>query len=544
MYLALSNPPVAETDEFENPYYRLPVAYKSTGYLKFRLGPELFSKLRALFPGRLWTCMFVWNCLCWALLAGLAIYFFEHYLPDRRLEAVILCVTLLMLFNFSSLKPLLSAWVHLPSLAGFETIELPFMRAFVPVMPVILLVVYLALQIEVLRRVDAVLIWIAMAVLQFLALAMFPYATLMMAGLTAIAVLGTRLLFTDRRTLLTVGAYAVVCGLIDAFFARGPLGFYNEHASLIHLQPGLLPHLVGGNWLLLGLLSLAVVMGRGISPDVKWPLAGLGATNLILMLGDAIVPARSILLSHHAGYFVPTTTALLLPFAVFAVFPGIRTGAKVRPVFIGVIGIIIVNGLLMSAGIYRGWRLYNQEASEIAGALTGPLEPQASDLVIAQSRFVDDACGWIPLLTKAQVLYCTDAQVMLTPQQNLEIHRFRQAIYLYLTGNDSVALRQTLRGPNRLKTMYELGYWAEAASLSSPEQNEGVQAIESQIVPWLERVEQGDPEVHRFFQHFRGVVVVDKIQMPAFVPARLETFLKPEEEREVSDLRIGIYTAR
>ena len=148
MYVALSTPPVAGMREFQNPYYRVPVADKGSGYLSFHLAPGIFSRLRSAFPGRLWTCMFGWNLLWWALLAGMAICLFRRNLPNPTFGMVTLSAGALMLFNFSALQPLLSAWLHLPSLAGFETIELPFMRAFIPVMPVVLLLAYLALQIS------------------------------------------------------------------------------------------------------------------------------------------------------------------------------------------------------------------------------------------------------------------------------------------------------------------------------------------------------------------------------------------------------------
>lgn len=548
MYIALSSPPTADMHETQNPYYLVPVAQLSTGYLRFRLAPWLFSKVRAQVPGRLWMCVFVWNLLCWAALGVLATYFFDRSLPRRQLELVVLGVALFMLFNFSSLRPLFFAWLHLPSLAGFRTIELPFMRAFIPVMPTILLMSYLILQIEALRKKgEALTIWMIMAVLQFLALAMFPYATLMMAGLTAIAVLGGRYLFVKRNAFLTVVAYGIVCGIIDAAFAMsGPLGFYNEHSSSpIHFQPSLLPHLIGGNFLLLGLLVLAVALGRDIESEVKWPLIGLGVSNLLLLLGDAVIPAKSVLLSHHAGYFVSPVTSILILFALLAAYPGMQAGASIPGRVAVVVAVaVILTGFLVSVGLYRSWRPYNKQTSELAELRAGSLKPEEGDLVIARSRDVDDSCGWIFLLFKAPVLYCTDAQVMLTPQQNLEVHRFREAIYLYLTGEDRVTLDQRLRGPKRLDTLYSLGYWAEAVSPSPAEQDEGVQAAENQIAPWLERIEHGDPAVGEFFRGFRRIVVIDDIERPTFVQTRLASLLKSQAGLQRANLKVEVFVPK
>jgi hypothetical protein len=185
----------------------------------------------------------------------------------------------------------LTAWAYLPSIARFETIGLPFMRSFVPVMPVALLVAYLGLQMEALCRRNTMLIWVALGALQFAALASFPYATLMMAGISAVSVTWQVLSRGNRQTLLVIVAYGLLCALMDGAFLRGgSVGFYSDHTSSILFQPALLPHLVGGNWLILALFTIAVIFSKRLSPEVKWPLVGLGATNLILMQKEARPP--------------------------------------------------------------------------------------------------------------------------------------------------------------------------------------------------------------------------------------------------------------
>jgi hypothetical protein len=133
---------------------------------------------------------------------------------------------------------------------------------------------------------------------------------------------------------------------------------------------------------------------------------------------------------------------------------------------------------------------------------------------------------------------------MLTPQQDLEIHRFRQAIYLYLAGQDSDSLRRSLAGANPLGTLYGLGYWAEAASLSPKEHADGVRAVEHDLIPWLDRVRQQDAAVGNFFRQFPEIVVVDTAENPTFSAERLDTFLKLELEQHSGDVRLRVYTAR
>jgi len=550
LYLNLSQSPATASSQFLNPYYLVPVPYDGAGYLKFHLAPALFAGLRTALGGRLWLSVFLWNALWWCGLSIVVVWLLRRFLPWASSGLVVLGLMLLMLFNFGILKTLLIAWAHLPSMARFETIGLPFMRAFVPVMPVTLLVAYLGLQMEALRRGNAILIWVGMGVLQLVALASFPYATLMMAGITAVSAIWQIVFSGNRWAGLVVTIYGVVCAVVDAVFALGgSLGFYGNHSSSIRFQPAVLPHLVGGNWLILAILTTAAIVSKKVSPDVKWPLVGLGATNLVLMLGDAIVPAQTILLSHHAAHFIHSTIAILLIFLLSAALASPQLEPNRWKYHVGIaiacaVSMVALNGLLLSLGTYRGYLTYNRQEAALAQTLAGPFRPLQGDLVIARAQVVDDQCGWIFLLTQSQVLYCTDAEVMLTVRQNVDIHRFRQAIYLYLTGRDSNWLRRMLAGPTRLNVMYGLGYWAEAASHSRSEQADGVLAVEHELIPLLEKIEQRDDGVGRFFQQFRRIVVVDNQEDPTFSQERMMSFLKLESEQQTGQLECRIYTPR
>jgi len=550
LYVNLSGPSSTGRCQFLNPYYLVPVPFNGSGYLQFRLGPTLFGKLHTALAGRLWVSMFLWNALWWALLSISVLSLLIRFLPGRSSRFIVLGFMLLMLSNFGVLKTLIAAWTRLPSMAGFENIGLPYMRAFVPVIPVALLVAYLGLQMEVSRRRNAILLWVALGVLQFVALASFPYATLIMAGITAAGAAWRILSSGSRRIVLVVATYGLACAATDILFAtRGSLGFYSSHSSLIQFQLTLLSHLIGGNWLILAFLTVLAVFNKRLSPDVKWPLVGMGGSNLLLMLGDAVIPAKTILLSHHAGHFIHTSIVILLIFLLAEIFarPDLKSGQwdfRQRILVACLIVGVALNGVLLSVGTYRGFLSYNKDQAEIAKELTGPFRPDKGDLVIARSRNVDDYCSWVFVLTQGPVLYCTDAEVMLTPQQNIDIHRFRQAIYLYLTGQDIQSLRRMLAGPDGRDLMFQLGYWAEAASPSPAEQADGMRAIESELIAPLERIEQGNLSLSNFFRRFRRIVVVDNVQTPTFSQDRLASFLKLEDEQRDARLRFQVYTAR
>lgn len=541
MYLNLANVKTPSRGQILNPYYLVPVPSNGTAYLKFRLGSSLFGVWDRMLGERMWLAMFTWNLFWWALLCVATIWLFERFLPSYSVTIGLMGLGLLMLVNTGMLKPLLAAWIHLPNLAGFQSLELPDMRAFSPQIPLPLLVVYLGLQMEALRK-RSPYPWVGMAALQLLALACLPYTTLVMAGLTFVSVLGQIFSTGLRKSWLPPLTYGAACAIADAaFLMRGSMNIYASHVSLIHFQPGLVPHLAGGTWLLLGLLTIAVAISKTIPPEVKLPLAGLGATTMVLMLGDAFVPSTVLLLSGHAGYFLHTTFTLLVTFLTSAAVVGHRARAPQIRVAAGIaVGLIALNGMLVSSGVYRSCLPMNRAQAELAQLLSS-WHPAEGDLLLARTRSADDTlCGWGALLLDGHVLFCTDAMTMLTPSQNRTEQSFRHAVYLYLSGKDSHYLQRIVDDPDP-QPMYQLGYWAEAISLSREEQDEGRKAIRADLLPVLEQVESQDVAVRTFFHQFRRVVVIDKLQNPTFSSARLALFLKPVSELHLDYLTLHSY---
>ena len=544
MYLNLSQITAIDDSHAMNPYYRIPVPTAGAGYLKFRLAPRLFGGLNRLLDNRTWFALLLWNIFWWTLLCVVAVWLFDRFLPGRSPTIVLFGVCILMLFNFGVLKTLLLAWVHLPSLAGFTDLQLPFMRAFIPVIPCTLVLAYLGLQMEALRR-SKVIVWIGMAALQLCALAIFPYATVLMAGLTAVSLLGQVMRLGWRETWRVPLLYGAICGLLDfAFLGHGSLGFYDNRSSAIHFQPQLLPHLIGGNWLLLVGLTIAVAFAKPLVFELKWPLVGLGATNALLMLGDVIVPSTTILLSHHVSHFLHMTVATLTPFLIAAALSAFPGNPRIAHSVLGFLLVLtLLNGALLVAGTYQQFLQPNREIVELS-QLQPLINPTDRDLLIARSETVDDPCGWVVLMSPSPVLFCTDAEVMLTPQQNRDIHRFRQAVYLYLTGENSDLMQRALAGPNPSSLIWKLGYWAEAISPSAEERTQGIQAIQSDLIPWMERVENHDVEVSSFLRKFRRIIVIDRRQDHTFAPDRLATLLNLEGQQNFDDFVVLFYASR
>jgi hypothetical protein len=525
-----------------NPYYQIPVSTNGAGYLKFGLAARMFGKLDRALGGRTWLNLLMWNSFWWGCLCITAVCLFERFLPGGSEVFVILGVLLLMLFNFGVVKTIILAWAHLPSLAAFDDLGLPFIRAFIPVIPCAMLLGYLGLQMEVLRR-QRVVLWGVMALLQLLALAVFPYATLLMAGITAASIFSRPIRATVVESWRIPLIYALTCAVLDCgFLLHGSVGFYENHSPAIHLQPQVLPHLVGGGWLLTLGLTAAVAFTKTLVPQVKWPLVGLGAGNALLMLGDAVVPATKILLSHHAGYFMHTTVATLITFLAATVFgPWLKNRSwSARGIVALVLLFILANGTLMVSGTYRGLSNLNREVVQLSD-LQPVLNSNNQDLVIARSKEVDDACGWIPLVSTSPVLFCTDAEVMLTPQQNRDIHRFRQALYLYFIGEDSSALQRELSVPDPSSLVYSLGYWAEAVSPSDEERKQGIRQIQTDLIPVLQKVEEHDVAVSAFLHNYTRIIVIDKQRDHTFDPDRLGSFLELERQENFKNFVMFSY---
>ncbi len=244
LYLNISGIKTTSDGRVIDPYYGVPVSTARMGYLKFRLAFILFEYLHILLHTNLWWTLFLWNLFWWGFLCALAVWFFQQFLPDPSPVVVLAGIAFLMFFNFGILQGELAAWAHLPSWRGFQSVELAYIRPFFPQIPVPLLLLYLGLQIRALQKKSGWL-WAAMAATQFVAFMIFPYAMLMMAGITAVSFVGQLVSRREPIPWLTLAAYALVCGLADLlFFFHGSrlsrTGAPGQYA-LIHLDLSMLP---------------------------------------------------------------------------------------------------------------------------------------------------------------------------------------------------------------------------------------------------------------------------------------------------------------
>ena len=521
-----------------NPYYGVELPPNATPHFKFRLAFQLFGYLDTLFGGHLWLTLFVWNLFWWGLLCWIVIWLFEQFLPDNSILLIALGFGFLMWSNFGLLKPLLLAWIHLPSLQGFETIGLAYARPFFPQLPAPLLLAYLGLQMS-LFHAQRFRIWAGMGLLQLLAFAIFPYTTLMMAGITLVATIWLIIARVQSVPWRSLIAYGTFCATVDLLYllhgtrATEP----QTQPSVSHIELAALPHLIGGMWMILGFLTLATALVRALPAEVKWPLVGLGLTNMSLLLGDVFDASLSI--SHHAGYFVHTTAGVLLIFILSAVCVRLRATARYSRFALGAVVILLaVNAMLLAAATYRAFLPLNKQLAETASLLKS-IPVRADDLLIVPAKIVDDACEWAPLVSNAKVLFCRNAAGLLTPNQNNTIQRFRQALYLYFTGMDSRQLERIAEDPKAVEEQMRLAYYGGGISSFRKEVREGgLSAIRMELIPLLDGAERQDPRMPAFLRLYSRILVVDNRQDPVFDRQRLASYLVIQKEAPWGDLTV------
>ena len=537
LYLNISVMKTTAGGQLVDPYYGVTVPTARMGYSKFRLAFVLFAYLRHLLSGNLWWTQLIWNLIWWAVLCALAWWFFQEFLPEHSVEIIVLGLAILMFFNFGIARSCFAAWIHLPSLQGFREVEFPYIRPFFPQLPIPLLLLYLGVQIKALQQ-RSTWAWTALVSIQLVAFTIFPYDTLMMAGITAVALAGVWL---ERKQFpwATALLYGMACGVCDLLFFLHGAGVARTGSSgqytLIHIQLSTLPHRIGGMWLLLAALTASVFFIRDLSPEVKWPLAGLGATNLLLMLGDAFFSETLLQVSVHAGYFIHFSASILLMFLVATAFRYLkRTNPRWRLVVVAMIGLLVLDGALVAQGTYLTSLPQNRESAALARAMQAD-PPHPDDLVVARAVVVDDDCAWVPLITDSHVLFCRNAQVLLSPEQNSDIHRLRQALYLYFTGRDSDWVDHVIQDPGAQNDLLRLMFLGQATSDPS-DRAVGIKELRTDLIPRLVSVQQKDSEIRAFFSPYKRVFVVDSFAHPTFVLPRLSSFLQIEQQTRTGDL--------
>jgi hypothetical protein len=494
----------------------------------------LFGVLNKLLAGRIWWAMFVWNLLLWYSLCAAAIWLFRSFLPQPKFELVLAGTTLLTLFNLEAFGIAFRAWVHHSNsdlLSG-----LPYIRPFTPQIAIPLLVLYLGLQIRALKERSAAT-WGIMALVQFAAFAAFPYATLVMAGTTAVALLWYIIAGPRAWALRVALGFLVVCSVLDLAFALNRSGGFHsgfpDGTSPIRFQPFLIGEIIGKFWILTALLVLATAVTRKLRPELKWPLVGLGFSVLLFKLSDAVVSERLFYISDHIGYFYNVTINILVMLLVSAHLPAAARPLRlVRIAAPAVLVFCIAFASLMAQANYKANLPYNLEQADLSNWFARG-QVSANDLILTQfetSRY--DNCEWIPLLTDAEVLYGGNAQLILTPDQNRDVQRLREVLYLYFDGKDHQWLESSTQ-------FARTGLYGELESFRTPEElSARIVALRQEMRPLFDAIERQDPSITTFFRRFRRVWVIQNQHNYLYSNERLASYLNLEDPEVSGNLAI------
>jgi hypothetical protein len=304
---------------------------------------------------------------------------------------------------------------------------------------------------------------------------------------------------------------------------------------VFRIRPSHIFDLTGGALILLLLLStLTLVLPPFGSREAKWTLAGLGFSNILLMLADTVF-APSLLLSVHGGYFLHCTIALQTAYFAAALFARLKAmHAWVKPACLAAIFLVVVNGAMLALGNYRAFLPQNKEISEFARAVSS-LKVVDGDLILARADSVDDLCAWAPLLTRGTVIFCRSAQYELSDSERRGFHRFRQALYLFFTGKDSRWVEGVLRDPAALTEQDRLAFAGEINPSDQETLNTGKREIEAELVPRLGEVEKLQSLTQFLARPYPRVLVIDDARHRVFVRERLSSFLTIDSEQQVGD---------
>jgi hypothetical protein len=128
----------------------------------------------------------------------------------------------------------------------------------------------------------------------------------------------------------------------------------------------------------------------------------------------------------------------------------------------------------------------------------------------------------------------------LSPDQNQQVQRFRQALYLHFTGRNRVWVEHVLDDPTAVTELTRLMFLGQVTT-DAAERAKGVAAVRNELLPWLDRLQDKDPEVQTFFSRYRRVLVVDSAVNRTFEPSRLAVYLHLQTQRTSGNIRVSTY---
>jgi hypothetical protein len=456
-YLAMTKALSPGSAYHVNPWYGSEIA-NSIGYRTFPLPFFLYSALHQLSGN--WTVItFFWNLIGILALAATAFVVIKKIVGD---DEVIVAGAVLFFFLFSAdaLPVEISAWIRALQGSAVDAMSLPFIRIFYPQVPAVLVLLSFCFLASPRLR-ESWTPWLWLCATQFVSLICFPFATIFIALTCLFTLLLSQqgsVALPSRRVLL----FAVLCSATDAaylFLMKYGAEQAGTGRAILHFDPSNFGTSLGGTTLLLAGLSLTAYLynPRG---HVNIIIASAGLSNIVELFMDVFFNPE-LKISHHAGYFVHTSLALLLILLSVELCRKVfRRPAELRIVFCLVGAISLVNGLVAAHSLFRTNFRINAVNSRFA-ALLPKLGVGNNTLLVLPAGDVDSPSALAPLVTATPILYTRNAELLLNASDKLGIQSERQATYLYLTGETSESLSRQLSDESgkRLTNLDEQSYW-------------------------------------------------------------------------------------
>jgi len=486
--------------------------------------------------------------LAWtALICAAALWLMRQAFPESTTVLLLFALTLLLLFDFDYAYLVLLKLLKLRPWSATSGLMPPFIRTFFPQVSIPLVLAYLGLQISALRQgrtKSGWLAWLAMALLQFLVLCSFPYATAVLAATTGVLLL---LLLAGRipGLFLQFMVFGAICAAADLgwlLFSGGALPVASPGSSLIALDPQFLKRMLFSKTvltLLFATVAASVVCRQGIPQESRWTLVAFGTAVFLLSLADAVIsPAAQV--SHHVLYLFHTAMALLIIMMVAALLHSFAAQRSARLVVAAITAILLVFAAVSIALAAPTMIELNRENFGAIEAMS-PADLGPRDLVLINAEQVESPAALVPAVSKANVLYYKDAELMVPSGYEKQL-RLRQAVYLYAIGMDDAFLSKILSPGGSAEQQYRIVPVQDRMEVFGPHSEAALASLRSQLVPAMIEVEQGGAEARAFFAQFKRVILVDSVAHPLFRPERLSLYLRERESASTGDYKRVVYT--
>jgi hypothetical protein len=502
LYLTLSQMPVLD-GQMTNPWYGIQVSAREMPYYTFGRALWLFGRLDAMVGAVPWSLL-LWNAILTALICMTAWWLFRTagIIHPASLALAIAAITLVNfeVLNQLAILALRDYWIK--PIVWVPIVWLPYVRFFLPQIAIPFVLCYLTLLLKVLRGGGRWL-WAWMALIQVCVLVTFPFALFVVAGATAVAVL-----FTWRRRLWRVpdvAVFAAVCALSDGIFlARNSTGL---RAKLFDLDAGKLLATGRLTPLVIAVLSMAVL--RLVRDRELAAMIGGAGLAIAVSFGLDAVMSGEYLVTKHVLYLFHTVVALLVIVLVRDLAAMIRRDALRRALRFAALVATLACGVVGAFMTYKVWLVSNVARAELARVIGGA---RSNDLVIAATDDPVSEPTWLPLISKAQVLYCRD----LDPSTGRADVPLRFALQLHLLGRSAAEVRaDLLTYPERRPGAYSflLGF-RKMGLIGGRRSEEARSAVMRQLVPRLAWLESSPQAVGSLLARYDRIWVVNPRRSP------------------------------